>query len=234
MEGAAVISARRFYRNASLWVDLVPTMEHVVRWLNRNATTVGWPVATMGGEVANNAYIAEAAFAIHAAGLPFETALNGDALDGVIAQLRDMGHDTPGDGNLDETERREVFLLASNLALMTSSLENPEYWPSIPGCGYVDSAHADIRDGSTLYEVKTVTRPFRSVDVRQLMTYSAMLHASGDPVARCGLINPRRGRAVSFSVEFVAQGASGLAAAECCRRISERMNLLGLEVATMF
>ena len=46
----------------------------------------------------------------------------------------------------------------------------------------------------TLFEVKTVDRSFRGVDLRQLLTYAALNFASRErEISTLGLVNPRRG-----------------------------------------
>lgn len=218
-----MISARRFYRSPSLWLDLVPTLEHVVRWLNQNTVRSSWPVPARGGNYEHNAFLAEAAFALHAAGVDLDSPLRSAVLDGVIAQLHAMGHETPEVENLEEQELVEIRDIAINLHVLTRDLKAPEYWPLAEGCGYVDPAHADIIDGGALYEVKTVSRAFRAPDLRQLLTYAAMFDAAGTRIGRIGLMNPRRGTQVAVSIDFLARGSSGLASAELLRRIVARM-----------
>lgn len=218
-----MISTRTFSRYASLWGALTPTLEHVVRWFNQNVEHVTRPVKATGGEPANNSLIAESAFAIVAKGCPRDGVVGNRDIEAVRAHLQRFGLNPPSDTLLDADELQEVSALADALRTMTSDLEAPEYWPPVPGCGVVDSAYADIRVAQTLYEVKTVSRPFRGPDVRQLLTYSAMLEASGQTIEYVGLLNPRLGRAVTASLEFVCQGSSGLTRAELMREIARRM-----------
>ena len=82
--------------------------------------------------------------------------------------------------------------------------------PCFPGCGYVDISEGDVIVGSTLFEVKTVDRMIRSIDLRQLLTYAALnKSAGGFELNGIGLFNPRRGIVAEFSLDEVCLGVSG-------------------------
>jgi len=218
-----MISTRVFARYGSLWAGLTPTLEHIVRWMNENSQVVGSPVRATGGEPANNSLIAESAFAIIASGrAPGEKVSNED-VEAVRNYLAKFGMNPPSDAVLDSDELQEVTDLVASMRTMFAQLGTAEIWPAVPGCGVVDSAYADILVAETLYEVKTVTRAFRGSDLRQLLTYCAMFEASGRTLNSVGLLNPRRGRIVTASLDFVCQGASGLTRPELMREIVRRM-----------
>ncbi|MGW4956446.1 hypothetical protein ACWEPL_04390 [Nonomuraea sp. NPDC004186] len=103
------------------------------------------------------------------------------------------------------------------------------YSPSVPGCGIVDRAIADIRRDHELIEVKTVTRPFRSSDFRQVLTYAAMYYASGVHIEEITLLNPRRGRYFKRPIDLVAHEACGLSGPELMQELVELMT--GLSVS---
>jgi hypothetical protein len=64
-----------------------------------------------------------------------------------------------------------------------------------------------VRRGSALYEVKTVTRGWNSTDLRQCLTYAAMLYSVADRLSKIALVNPRAGRAITLSLAEIAVGA---------------------------
>ena len=82
--------------------------------------------------------------------------------------------------------------------------------PRFPGCGYVDMSEGDVLDGPTLYEVKAVNRMFRSIDLRQLLTYAALnWSANNFEIDRIGVFNPRRGIFFEYALDEVCIGVSG-------------------------
>jgi hypothetical protein len=69
----------------------------------------------------------------------------------------------------------------------------------------------DVYCSNTLYEIKAGERLFRSIDVRQLLTYAALNKA--DPcrtLTDIGLFNPRSGLSFTASLEEVCIEVAGL------------------------
>jgi hypothetical protein len=126
-------------------------------------------------------------------------------------------------------EWMEVSLLARVTRSYTSPLNDVTFSPLIPGCGVVDRAEADVLARNELIEIKTVTRPFRAYDLRQALTYSAMLYAADIRVSTVTLLNPRRARYVSFSLDSIAAVARGDSAVEMLEELVEWM--MGLQVS---
>jgi hypothetical protein len=113
---------------------------------------------------------------------------------------------------LDLKEQQEGFLLAFTyeqfLKLWPS--ETVVFSPKVRGNGVLTSCFADLSVGKTLYEVKTVSRPFQSRDLRQLLVYLALQSATGEPRwEHGGLLNPRVGVFCSFSIEWLVTRLSG-------------------------
>ncbi|WP_340331985.1 hypothetical protein [Microbaculum marinum] len=82
--------------------------------------------------------------------------------------------------------------------------------PIFSGCGYIDSSEGDIINDGRLFEIKAVDRPFRSSDIRQLITYCALNHLSNQyDIKRIGVFNPRRGVYFSLPVRVVSREISG-------------------------
>jgi hypothetical protein len=230
-----MISTRVFSRHASIWGVLTPTLEPVVRWLNTHQDVYTNPVSATGGDPGHNSVISESAFLLARSDFRLRlpsTSASGLLADNYVAAAIDQGRSflssMPDDRSLpdflDNDEVLEIVNLAFSLRQFTRRLGNPEYYPLVPGCGVVDRAHADIRDGSSLIEVKMVTRKFRGMDVRQILTYSAMFYASGYDVETVVFVNPRRGYFASASLDFIAYGSSGRGRAELLYEISQAMS----------
>jgi hypothetical protein len=203
-------------------------MEPVIRVLNSRQESLGTPVGSLG-DSQRNALIAETAFLV--AGSEFagrlyrQTELEAKAREFLLALPRGVAAEPA----LTSEEWLEVGLLAQVSQRYTSGLSAPVFSPRIPGCGVVDAAIADILAEQEIIEVKTVTRPFRSYDLRQALTYSAMLYAADKPVEKITLLNPRRARSVSISIAEVAAGTRGDSSTELMQDLVEWM--VGLQVS---
>jgi hypothetical protein len=87
--------------------------------------------------------------------------------------------------------------------------------PLFPGCGFIDASEGDIIAGKTIFEIKTVDRTFRTIDIRQLVAYAALNFAAPRyEVERLGLFNPRRGVLWESDLETVCVEIAGLTAVE--------------------
>jgi hypothetical protein len=82
--------------------------------------------------------------------------------------------------------------------------------PIFPGCGIVDTCKGDLIVSDTLFEVKAGDRKFRSVDIRQLITYATLNQiAKRFRIDRIGLFNPRIGISVTIPVDDLCFEISG-------------------------
>jgi hypothetical protein len=203
-------------------------MEPVVHWINSHQESLGGAVSSLG-DSQRNALIAETAFLVAGsefAGASYEKyELEGKAREFLLTLPRGSA----AANLLNSGEWLEVGMLARVTQRYTSRLSSPVFSPMIPGCGVVDVAIGDILAEDELVEIKTVTRPFRSYDLRQALTYAAMLYASGAPVTRITLLNPRRARSVTMSIAEVAGGTRGDSAVELLQDLVESM--VGLQVS---
>jgi hypothetical protein len=88
--------------------------------------------------------------------------------------------------------------------------ERATFLPEIRGNGVLSSCFADLSIGKSLFEVKTVSRPFQSKDLRQLLVYLALQSATGERRWEDGgLFNPRRGVYAHFSIDWLVTRLSG-------------------------
>jgi hypothetical protein len=82
--------------------------------------------------------------------------------------------------------------------------------PSLPGCGWVNDAEADVLCGTTLYEVKAGDRHFRLSDLRQLLVYCALNFSSKTyEIREVALFNPRSGAVIKVDLDMLCQRIAG-------------------------
>jgi hypothetical protein len=148
---------------------------------------------------------------------------------GARAFLRTLAPGEYLDNALSEDEWAEVYGLTEISYRYLDTLRAPVYLPPIRGCGVVDAAYGDVLDGEHLVEVKAVNRGVRTGDLRQLLTYAAMLYASGVTVNEITWLNPRRARYWTHPLSAIAYGASGAPAAGLLQEIVNLM--LDLQVS---
>jgi hypothetical protein len=137
--------------------------------------------------------------------------------------FKSLGREPGPEANFTEDEWLEVGLLARIMRSYISDLETPIFSPSIPGCGVVDMAIGDVLAGSELIEIKTVTRPFRTYDFRQALTYAAMFYSANHVIENITLLNPRRARVVKMPVGEIAALIRGDSAVELLQDLIETM-----------
>jgi hypothetical protein len=103
--------------------------------------------------------------------------------------------------------------------------------PEFRGCGIVDEATGDIYTDGTLFEVKAGDRSFRATDVRQLLTYSALNHASEQySIVRLGLVNPRYGTQAIFKLEDCCLQMAGESAPDVLAAIVHELSRVEVSV----
>lgn len=220
---------RDFVNQSSVWERATPTLEHVVRWVNTHQQSLGTAVSSMA-DARRNSLLAELAFVAVSKGYePFVQTLSGRDAETVRTFISALPGGWPAIDDVTTREWYEIDRLARVLARYTSQLDSPTFHPAIPGCGVVDSATADIVTPAGLIEVKAVTRPFRSNDVRQSLVYTAMLYAVGELKQTIALVNPRRARYVLLPINFVAEAAGGGSAVELTQDLVEAMT--GLQIS---
>jgi hypothetical protein len=88
--------------------------------------------------------------------------------------------------------------------------------PPVPGCGFVDGGRADILVDSVVFEVKSGERNFRAIDLRQVLTYAALMNmASPNRISSVALLNPRRGVYYRADCDDICAAAGGAPSAYC-------------------
>jgi hypothetical protein len=82
--------------------------------------------------------------------------------------------------------------------------------PRFRGCGIIDTCYGDVYIDGCLFELKAGDRQFRSIDIRQLLTYGALNKLSGTyKLTTVGLFNPRIGVSWIGNIQEVCQEVSG-------------------------
>ncbi len=182
----------------AFWAEAAPLLEHFIRRLNlEHIERLAVPMKS--DKSGRKALIAELAFSLmveklRAQGNPKEQ--QEKAWNETSRRLRPfLGQGVDLDAPLGKNEELEVVEVGKRLTAFFKGDNLPvETRPVFKGCGFVDASEGDILTKSTLFEVKTVDRSFRGVDLRQLLTYAALNFASRErEISTLGLVNPRRG-----------------------------------------
>jgi hypothetical protein len=193
-------SVAKFVASTSVWHEITPALDRVTRHCNLHSTTYSGRILRAGPS-GGAAITAETAFRLAALGdRDIDDAIIRRALEESAAFLRQT---PPATGSIN---MREVEELRQSLLAFFQPASGYEFFPTIPGVGVVEATTADVRRGSSLYEVKTVTRGWNSTDLRQCLTYAAMLYSVGDRLTTIALVNPRAGRAIVLSLAEIAVG----------------------------
>ena len=230
-------SAGQFARAAtSYWSERLPRLEKFVRAVNLEGSRFSPPIASEG-DPGRHAFIAELAFEMfrsEVAGRPSTLAMAEARVSERIAALAE----TPTEiAEANTEERKEVHKLRKALSEFVS-----DHWPEkvivnprIAGCGKIDHAAADLlierrpvhspfgteleRASKLLFEVKSVERPFRAADFRQLIIYASLMSAEGGAPDAVGLVNPRRGTYFECSLDELAMDTAGTSADDLLQQI---------------
>ena len=216
-----MIDAATFARSYNaFWQANTPTCEHFVRRLNLNGLERFEPPMPKS-DTTNRAVIAEYAFSLFVERRMQEFAgkkrLSPDRIKELAwraTKKRLLPFVSSGlvlNRRFDAAQRREVDEITSSLEdFFTSPGRQLMLRPIFRGCGFVDASEGDVIFGNTVFEIKTVDRPFRSSDVRQVVTYAALNLASQQfEIHNIGLFNPRGGQYCDIELGFVCSEISG-------------------------
>lgn len=240
MGSSTLISAVALARDySSMWNQTAPMLEGFVRILNQGAEQFG---SAVDSEVAakRRPVVSETAYLLvgEVTQRPLEIdGLSDDEINRAAARVRERWLLTTGWGGaislpLSADELADSRRLARSLAeFVAQRVEGAEFVfePHLAGCGFVDESRADFIVGPTLYEMKAVERPFRSIDVRQLLTYATLNYQSGQhALESVGLVNPRKGTSVAYEVNALCRSIAGVTADELLNNIADFMMAQGV------
>lgn len=116
------------------------------------------------------------------------------------------------DIKLTDYEFQEILKISDNTIefITKTKKETIEFRPKLKGYGFIPDLEADLSLDDTLYEVKTVTRNFKSSDLKQLFIYLALRQVSeGINWKYAGLYNPRKGTFCVFNVKSLIYNLTG-------------------------
>ena len=122
---------------------------------------------------------------------------------------------------LSKVEKEEVRELYSRLTRFFK-IDSPEVTvrPIFEGCGFIDASEGDVIEKDCLFEVKSVERNFRSVDLKQLITYTSLNYLSSTyQIKKVGLFNPRKGIYWKIELDELCSEISGRPAPELLSEI---------------
>ena len=127
--------------------------------------------------------------------------------------------------DIDDECRKETGNLVLRLLHFFPGSEATTLRPRFSGCGLISECEGDVIEGSCLYEVKAGDRAFRVVDLRQLLTYTALAYAKGALSFKdIGLFNPRTGVAWRKSLEEVSHSLSGMRLSDTLSALVEQFS----------
>jgi hypothetical protein len=132
------------------------------------------------------------------------------------------------------SEVEEALTLAGRLIqffLLNAAGQALTPFPEFRGCGILDNCRGDVLAGTTLYEVKSGDVNFRLDDLRQVLIYCALNHASPRyPIRSAGLLNPRLGVFFVSDLDRLAWGAAGIPADSLFHEINYFLTSQGISV----
>ena len=124
----------------------------------------------------------------------------------------------PNDDEMDDA--REQLRRLKHFFRDVSRGQSVEMKPSFSGCGIIDSCEGDVYFEGELFEVKAGDRSVRSVDLRQLLVYSALNYAERKrDIISIGLFNPRVGTHFSSNLDEFCSEVSGRPTVELLSQI---------------
>ena len=127
--------------------------------------------------------------------------------------------------DVDDECRKEAGNLVLRQLHFFPGVETTTLRPRFSGCGLISACEGDLIEGSCLYEIKAGDRAFRVVDLRQLLTYTALAYAKSNlTFTEVGLFNPRTGVAWRRSLEEVSHALSGLRLSDTLSALVEQFS----------
>ena len=232
-----MITASTFSRlYSSFWRDVAPTTELFVRRVNLGQYERDFPEMTTSTEPMRRGVINELAFALFCESVKRQKRWPSAASDLTLDEIRavaatlpflaankEVGRAThPPEPNDEEiADIREQHVRMMRVFTHDYSPSDIVIEPAFPGCGIIDTCKGDLLVSTTLFEVKAGDRSFRSVDVRQLITYVTLNQISKRFVIdRVGLFNPRVGIRREINLENLCFEISGKKSVELLSEIT--------------
>lgn len=224
-----MISERLFASQFSnFWRSALPNLEAVTRSVNLAYNRISGPASSTSSPSRRD-LISEAGYFLFFESVrqPEESAevLRSRAVASALDFLKgNILEFTTERDELSAPEADEVDRLARWLRHYFSGLGVPLEKISIPfyrGHGIIQSCNGDFEFSDTLVEMKYVDRQFRSHDLRQVITYSALRYYEGKQAYKAiTILNPLLGIEFTTNIDELVYGASGSDVPEFFQRLS--------------
>jgi hypothetical protein len=202
---------------SSTWRSLTPTMEIFVRKINLELYEREFPSMISNVSPSRRGFVNEVAFQlfVETMKIPFLTTEGETKAVSAARQLMlRIEESRPSDTSPLNTD--EMLDAKEQLRRLKIFFKNEskgaalELSPAFTGCGIVDSCNGDIYFDDVLFEIKAGDRNFRSIDLRQVLTYAALNYAeSKKKIDYVGLFNPRVGISFSIGLDELCLEVSG-------------------------
>ena len=230
-----MISEHQFANHySSAWHAVTPLSDGFWAFENKQVERIEAPLPAIAPK-GMRAIINEAAFRafceIQSSPRPISGARLADAVDGkfqvaidYVARFSNAPSVLTSD--IDNECRQEAMALVTRLLRYFPTPMGITLRPRFSGCGLLSECEGDLIAGNCLYEVKAGDRPFRILDLRQLLTYAALAYANRTlSFTHIGLINPRTGVSWRRSLDEVCQSVSGLRLSDTLSALVEQFSV---------
>jgi hypothetical protein len=230
LDNSTMISETTFSENyTSTWRMLAPAMDIFVRKMNLELYEREYPILNSSVSPTRRGFVNEIAFNVfcHSQEQDVQHSWTQDVLARAIheaqnklSRLKQPTPETQPPDGIELLDCAEQLRRFRSFFLRSARSAELKIHPRYPGAGIIDSCEGDIQFDRTLFEVKAGHRTFRSVDIKQLLTYSALNNAAGlQPLERVGLFNPRMGISFTSTLDSICLEVSGCPAAELLHEI---------------
>ncbi len=219
-----MISELAFCQNySSFWRAVAPTTDLFIRQLNAGLYTREFPPLAAKTLPERRGHINEVAFALFRAEArganrgPYYSPRLDEILSAAasveVLQHARRGGPEKNTTDFDADEINDIETQFRRLMIIFGVGPRAERLivsPRFSGCGIVDGCFGDLLFSTTLYEIKAGDRNFRSIDIRQLLTYTTLDYLSGDRrIDTVGLFNPRVGIRAEIALDQLCWEISG-------------------------
>ena len=206
----------------SFWTEVAPMLSHFVAKQDAYARNVWGPFSQVTHD--DRGLIGELSFRLFAAGYGTGCAVDDltsqevarcvEQSVGFIRRFRAYPRNPVLNASAEGLE--EASYLASRLQEYFKTEETSlRLWPAFRGCGWLASVQGDGLGETTLYEVKCGQSRVRGKDLKQVLCYLALNHASRMySIEEVAVLNPRTGIVLRSTVESLCRNIAGTSAAE--------------------
>jgi hypothetical protein len=236
VEHSTLISGSAFCKlYSSFWREVAPTTDLFVRRLNLGQYERDFAEIKLPTAPSRRGFINEIAFELLCQSIKErerwpskEPSIDQASVAASIvrssALRREIGREYEFNSDLNQDELSDIQQQHKRLMQVFTfyyldAIVLPE--PGFKGCGIVDNCIGDLLVGTTLFEVKAGERSFRSIDIRQLVLYSALnLISHQYQINKVGLFNPRVGIRTEIELDELCFEISGKKTIELLTEIS--------------